>query len=95
MSKGGMFQQGENAARILYVTCVVLQPHRQLTSKSTGQGNMDWTRQVLNIYDKVSRRVTNGVPNAKKLITRPIMVVTSPKSPGMDFSHPIFRFEIF
>ena len=46
-------------------------------------------------YVKVSRRVTNGVPNAKKLITRPIMVVTSPKSSGMDFSHPIFRFEIF
>ena len=34
-----------------------------------------------NTYDKVSRKLTNGVPSAKKLITRPIMTVTSPNSP--------------
>ena len=46
-----------------------------------------------NVYIRIYRiwQLTNGVPNAKKLITRP----TSPKSPGMDLTHPIFRFEIF
>ena len=35
------------------------------------------------------------VPPAKKLIPRAILTVNSPKSPGMDFTHPKSRFEIF
>ena len=46
-------------------------------------------------YVKVSRRVTNCETNAKKLIPRAILTENSPKSPGMDLTHPILRFEIF
>ena len=46
-------------------------------------------------YDKVSRKLTNGVPNAKKLITRPIMTVTSPNSPHIALTYTKLRFDRF
>ena len=48
-----------------------------------------------NIYVKVSRKLTNGVPNAKKLITRPIMTVTSPNSPHIALTYTKLRFDRF
>ena len=47
------------------------------------------------IHDKVSRKLTNGVPNAKKLITRPIMTVTSPNSPHIALTYTKLRFDHF
>merc|ERR1711989_293547 len=47
------------------------------------------------IYVKVSRSVNNGETNAKKLITRPIMTVTSPNSPHITFTDTKFRFDHF
>ena len=46
-------------------------------------------------YDKVSFEFKKSVPPAKKLIPRPILTVNSPKSPGMDLTHPKSRFEHF
>jgi len=46
-------------------------------------------------YVKVSRSVNNGETNAKKLITRPIMTVTSPNSPHITFTDTKFRFDHF
>ena len=51
--------------------------------------------QMRNIYDKVSLEFKKSVPPAKKLIPRPILTENSPKSPGMDFTHPKSRFEHF
>ena len=48
-----------------------------------------------NLYDKVSFEFKKSVPPAKKLIPRPILTENSPKSPGMDFTHPKSRFEHF
>ena len=38
-------------------------------------------------YDKVSREFNKRVPRTKKLITRPIMAVTSPNSPHITFTY--------
>ena len=43
----------------------------------------------------MSRSVNNGETNAKKLITRPIMTVTSPNSPHITFTDTKFRFDHF
>ena len=56
---------------------------------------LNWRYLVGHRYVKVSRRVTNCETNAKKLIPRPILTEKSPKSPGMDFTHPKSRFEHF
>ena len=50
---------------------------------------------LLTRYVKVSRSVNNGETNAKKLITRPIMTVTSPNSPHITFTDTKFRFDHF
>ena len=50
---------------------------------------------ILPLYDKVSRKLNNGVPNAKKLITSPIMAVTSPNSTHITFTYTKFRFGHF
>ena len=47
------------------------------------------------VYDKVSRKLTNGGTNAKKLITRPIMTVTSPNSPHIALTYTKLRFDHF
>ena len=47
------------------------------------------------IYVKVSRKLTNGKKNAKKLITRPIMTVTSPNSPHIALTYTKLRFDCF
>ena len=46
-------------------------------------------------YDKVSRKLNNGETNAKKLITRPIMTVTSPNSPHIALTYTKLRFDHF
>ena len=46
-------------------------------------------------YDKVSRKLNNGETNAKKLITRPIMTVTSPNSPHIALTYTKMRFDNF
>ena len=47
------------------------------------------------VYVKVSRKLTNGETNAKKLITRPIMTVTSPNSPHIALTYTKLRFDHF
>ena len=44
-------------------------------------------------YDEVSRNAHNGETNAKKLITRPIMTVTSPNSPHIALTYTKMRFD--
>ena len=46
-------------------------------------------------YDEVSRNAHNGETNAKKLITRPIMTVTSPNSPHIALTYTKMRFDNF
>ena len=48
-----------------------------------------------NVYDEVSRNAHNGETNAKKLITRPIMTVTSPNSPHIALTYTKMRFDNF
>ena len=43
----------------------------------------------------MSRSVNNGETNAKKLITRPIMTVTSPNSPHIVLTYTKLRFDNF
>ena len=47
------------------------------------------------MYDEVSRNAHNGETNAKKLITRPIMTVTSPNSPHIALTYTKMRFDNF
>ena len=47
------------------------------------------------LYDEVSRNAHNGETNAKKLITRPIMTVTSPNSPHIALTYTKMRFDNF
>ena len=44
---------------------------------------------------KVSCEFNERVPTANKLITRPIMAITSPNSPHITFTHTKFRFHHF
>ena len=46
-------------------------------------------------YDKVSRKLNNGETKANKLITRPIMTVTSPNSPHIALTYTKMRFDNF
>ena len=46
-------------------------------------------------YDEVLRSVNNGVDERQKLITRPIMTVTSPNSPHITFTDTKVRFDHF
>ena len=48
-----------------------------------------------NHYVEVSRNAHNGETNAKKLITRPIMTVTSPNSPHIALTYTKMRFDNF
>ena len=46
-------------------------------------------------YDKVLREFNKRVPTAKKLITRPIMTVTSPNSPHIALTYTKLRSDHF
>ncbi len=46
-------------------------------------------------YVEVSRNANNSETNAKKLITRPIMTVTSPNSPHIALTYTKIRFDNF
>ena len=47
------------------------------------------------LYDKVSREFKKRVPSAKKLITRPIMTITSPNSPHIALTYTKLRSDHF
>ena len=50
---------------------------------------------IIYIYVEVSRNANNSETNAKKLITRPIMTVTSPNLPHIALTYAKMRFDNF
>ena len=63
--------------------------------KAPSRSNKNNTIFLIFIYDEVSRNAHNGETNAKKLITRPIMTVTSPNSPHIALTYTKMRFDNF
>ena len=53
---------------------------------------MTYTK-IIHAYVEVSRNANNGETNAKKLIRRPIMTVTSPNSPHIALTYTKMRFD--
>ena len=56
---------------------------------------VNWAQLSNRRYDEVSRNANNSETNAKKLIMRPIMTVTSPNSPHIALTYTKMRFDNF
>ena len=77
----------DNGGQILFFTC---------SSHSIQLINLSWVwPKCAQVWGQLSCEFDERVPTAKKLITRPIMAVTSPNSPHITFTHTKFRFNHF
>ena len=77
----------DNGGQILFFTC---------SSHSIQLINLSWVwPKCAQVWGQLSCEFDERVPTAKKLITRPIMAVTSPNSPHITFTYTKFRFDHF
>ena len=74
---------------------LILVPGTQDPSRPNALSQINLLPEIFITYDEMSRNANNSETNAKKLITRPIMTVTSPNLPHIALTYTKMRYDNF